>query len=466
MNPKLKEVAKIIINDDHMEARIYLSSSPDSSGFPCTDLFTIENIKELIAESGIKAGIDKGLVQAIVAERMYDRYVIFAKGNPAENGRDGYFTYHFKTELDNKPKLLPDGSVDYHNVEIYEQVTEGQEIATYTPSTVGHYGYDIFGKMLPTIPGKDMQPLKGSGFTLSEDQNHYYAECNGKVELNRDQLIVSNVLDIKGDVDLTTGDIEFNGDVIIHGSVLAGSIINVVGNLTILGNVESAHIIAGGDIQLKAGMQGGGKGIVECNGDVWGKFFEQTILKVKKDLHANSLLNCNTLCEGDIYISGRHGIIVGGNTTCQGNIEATVIGNMAEVKTYVAAGVNNSSLEELNVLEDKIKEITASIDKHSQIMDKLKAINNPTEQDKYNTMVKQVETSMRELNMQLIALRAELDQKLFLISSYSNSKIIVHKYMYPQVKILLNGLHYTCTDTYTNVIVKDAGGEVQVMFNV
>lgn len=466
MDSKIKEVAKVIISDDRMEARLYLSSSPDSSGFPRTDLFTLPNIKELIAESGVKAGIDKPLLQAVITERMYDRYIIFAKGNPAVNGEDGHFTFHFKTQLDNKPKLMPDGSVDYHNIEIYEQVTQGQEIATYTPSTVGHYGYDVFGQMIPTTAGKDLQPLKGEGFTISEDNNHYYADCNGKVELNHEQLIVSNVLDIKGDVDLTTGDIEFNGDVIIHGSVLTGSTINVVGNLTILGNVESAHIMAGGDIELKSGMQGGGKGMVECGGDVWGKFFEQTVLKVKKDLHANSLLNCNTLCEGDIYISGKHGIIVGGNTTCQGNIEATVIGNMAEVKTYIAAGVNNSSLEELNELEGKIKDINESLDKHTQIMDKLKAIENPTEQEKYDTMVAQVESSMKELNIQLTGLKAELDQKLFLISSYSHSKITVHKYLYPQVSILLNGLHYACKDTYTNVVVKDVGGEVQVMFEI
>lgn len=465
MNPAIKEVTKILVSDDKMEARLYLSSSPDSTGCPRTDLFTFPNIKELLSEEGIKAGIDKATLQAMVLEHMYDRYVVVAKGNPAVPGQDGFFTYHFKTELDNKPKLMPDGSVDYHNIDIYEPVTEGQEIVTYTPSTAGHFGYDIFGNMLSTTPGKDIQPLKGQGFSISDDNNHYYADYNGKVELVKEQLIVSNLLDIKGDVDLTTGDIEFNGDVIIHGNVMTGSTITVKGNLTVLGNVECAHIVAGGNIELKSGMQGSGKGVIECDGEVWGKFFEQTTLKVKKNLYANSLLNCTTECEGDINISGKHGIIVGGSTNCQGNIEATVIGNMAEVKTYISAGISNSSLSELTELEKKIKEYNESLEKHTQVMQKLKAISNPTEQDKYNAMVAQVEESTKEINAMLTGLNAEHEQKLFLISSYSHSKIIVHKYLYPHVSIILNGLHFKCRETYTNVIVKDVGGEVQVVYD-
>lgn len=463
MDNEFMKYARITISEDKMSAILYLSSTPGDDGLSHTELFTQENIAKALTESGIKAGIDTALLQSVAINGLYDRYHVIAKGTLPVNGTDGYFTYHFKTELDNKPKILADGTVDYHNIDIYEPVNAGDEIVSYTPATAGRYGFNILGNVLPPVPGKDLQPIQGSGFTVSEDHNHYFSDCNGKVEILNGQLIVSNVLDIKGTVDITTGDIIFNGDVIIHGDVLSGSKIRVRGSLTIMGNVEAAYLSADGEIQLRAGMQGGGKGVVECNSDVWGKFFENTRLKVKKDIHANSMMNCDTVCEGSVLVSGRHGIIVGGNTVCQGNIEATVLGNMAEVQTHLTAGVNQHALSELNELEQAIKENTDMYQKHSQILEKLEAITNPSDSEKYNTMKSQITLSMEELNNRLETLRNELNQKLFLISTYSNSKIIVTKYLYPNVIVNLNGLHFICRDTYSHVAITDVGGEVHIV---
>lgn len=466
MNEKLLDFMRVVISEDSMEARLYLSSTPDDYGKTYVTEFTYDNILEVLNYHGVKAGIDKSLVKAIAIDRLYDRYHIIAKGTPAENGVNGSFVYHFKTKLDNKPKLLEDGSVDYHGIENYEPVSQGALIAEYIPATTGHFGFTIKGGILNSVPGKDLSPLTGTGFTMSEDKTKYYSDFNGKIELKGTEIIVSNILDIHGDVDLTTGDIVFNGDVIVHGNVLVGSLIKVTGTLTILGNVEGAYISSGGEMQLKSGMQGGGKGVIECNSDVWGKFFEHTIIRTKCDLHANSMLNCDTFSEGNIYISGRHGIIAGGQTACQGSIYSTVVGNMAQVRTNLAVGVNERVLAELHELESRIKEIDEKLRKHNQILEKLNQIKNPTEQEKLDKMFEQVNTSMKELNLQHDVTTKELQQKLFILSSCSKSVIQVNKYMYPNVNITLNGLHYKSEDTFVNVTVKEHSGEIVVINNV
>lgn len=459
----LDKLIRITVTEDQMEAHLYLSSMPGDDGYSHTQDFTEELIMQKLAQEGVKAGIDKTLLKSVIINHLFDRYITIAKGAQPKNGDDGYYDYKFKTKIDNKPKILEDGSVDYHNIDMYESVSQGDLLATYVPATTGHFGFTVRGSILSIIPGKDLPPLKGSGFTVSNDNRSYYSNCNGKVELiNNDTLLVTNLLDIKGDVDLTTGDIVFNGDVIIHGSVLSGSLIRTGGSLTIMGNVEGAYINVGGDIQLKSGMQGGGKGVIECDGNVWGKFFEHTIIRSKGDIHANSMMNCDVFCEGNIYISGRHGIIVGGNVACQNNIDATVIGNMAEVKTNISVGVNEHILSQLTSIEAEIKDTTDKIKKHNLILEKIKAVTNTSEPEKLNSMFVQVSESLQELNNRFEVLNKSYDQTLFLISSSSSSKIYVRKYIFPNVHIILNGLHYSTTETFTRVTIKDWDGKVCV----
>ncbi len=456
MDPRLEESAKLIISDDSMEAKIYLSSTPTAWGESPVELYTMENIMEFLKENGVKAGIDKAKLQSILINKLFDAYHLIAKGNPAVNGNDGFFTYHFKRELDNKPKVLEDGSVDYHNIEMYEAVEKNQEIVTYTPATKGHFGYDVKNNFLSCIPGKDLTQLKGEGFYISEDGLHYYALVTGKIEIGYDNsLRVTTTLDIKDDVDLTTGNVVFSGDVIVHGSVMTGTSIRCKGNLTILGNVE-----------IKAGMQGGNNGSIVCDGELWGKFFEQTSIHCRGDLHANSVMNCDIFCEGDMYVTGRFGIIVGGTTTCSGNVETTIIGNISEVKTIVNAGTNPNTMTEITALEAEVKEEEIKLSKLHEVKKKLDMINNPTDSEKYAATLEQIEASILAVSNNIKEKSVELNQKLFLISTYSSSKIVVHKFLYPGVHATINGLHYNSKDTFTNVTLKDTGGQVQVINNI
>ncbi len=467
MDPRLEESVKVLISDDSMEARLYLSSTPVSWGETVTDLFTVESIMEILKECGVKAGIDKPLLQSIIINKLYDTYHLIAKGRPAVNGKDGYFTFLFKTKVDNKPKVQEDGSVDYRNIESYESVQKDQEVVTYTPATKGSFGYDVKNKFLSCIPGKDQTPLKGEGFYVSEDGNHYYSNLTGKIELFSDNsLHITNTLEIKGDVDLTTGDVVFGGDVIIHGSVMTGTSIRCKGDLTILGSVEEANIYAGGTVEIKAGMQGGNNGSIISDSDVWGKFFEQTSIHCKGDFHANSIMNCDIFCEGNLYVTGRFGIIVGGSTTCSGNIEATIIGNLSEVKTMINAGTNPNAITEISALEADIKEDEVKLSKLHDVRKKMALITNPTDAEKFNQTLEQIDSSITILSNQLKDKTAVLNQKLFLISTYSSSKIIVQKFLYPGVNITINGLHYFSRDTFTNVTLKDTGGQVQVINNI
>jgi len=466
MGTNISDYIRISVDDDQMNAYLYISSSFGEDGEIPADSLTVETIRNILSQNGIKAGIDKSLLQQVVINRLFDRRHLIAKGQLPVDGTDGRFELFFKTSIDNHPKVLEDGSVDYHNIDLYEPIHQGMKIAQYIHATPGHFGYNVAGTVLPCNNGKELAPLKGTGFYLGEDNATYYSSLDGKIEYKNDTITITNVLDIPGDVDLTTGDVIFNGDVIVHGNVHMGCVIRSKKNITVMGNVEGAYLQAGGDVQLKSGMQGGGKGYVEAGGDVWGKFFELTKIRCEGNVNVNSMMNCDVFCSGDITISGRHGIIVGGTTMCQGNINATVIGNMAEVKTNVAAGVNEKLVEEINKLENEIKTIREAYSKHERILEMLKSIKNPSEKDKVDAMLAQVIQSMQELDHKLSGINSELENKLFLTQSYSKSRITVSKYLYPNVHVTLNGLHYITKDTFTNVYLTESNGQVAVINDI
>ena len=376
----------VLISEDSMQARICLATTPtpgDAGSNPVA--FNKENVLSALSLAGVKAGISNEQINDILEKKQFDVYRVIAMGKPPLNGVSGSYKYHFNTEHNNKPKILEDGSVDYHTLDGYEPVKKGDLIATYTPATSGHFGFNVRGGVIPNVKGKEQLRHSGSGFTISEDGTEYYADVDGKVEIDRSgALVVSNVFDVKGDVDLTTGDVVFNGDVIIHGNVTTGLKINAAGSVSIMGNVEGAMIVSGGDVTLKLGMQGGGRGYIKCGGDLCGKFFEQVKIDVDGDLHASSMMNCEVNCTGSMYVTGRHGILVGGTISCQGDLEATILGNLAEVKTNVNIGITEQNINQMNNLQRASLEIQNKIIKHNDLITKLNAINKPNNANEIN----------------------------------------------------------------------------------
>ena len=69
-------------------------------------------------------------------------------------------------------------------------------------------------------------------------------DISGHVILENDKIFVSNVLELVN-VDNSTGDIDYEGDVVVNGNVLAGFTVKATGDITVSGIVEGATVIAG-----------------------------------------------------------------------------------------------------------------------------------------------------------------------------------------------------------------------------
>lgn len=149
--------AKIQVNisEDAMTATMFIPRPIADESYSKEDLL----IK--LKECGVTEGINQKAIENLSLGKCYDIETVVALGKEKEDGKDGFFTYFFKTELPKVPKIKTDGSVDYQNIDFFEIVKEGQKLAEYTPSTTGYYGYTVTGKMTAPKRGKNLPQLVG-----------------------------------------------------------------------------------------------------------------------------------------------------------------------------------------------------------------------------------------------------------------------------------------------------------------
>lgn len=324
----------IRISHDEMEGFLSLPQL----GFG--ESYKFNDVMAKIEQKGLRFGVDEELVREMVENEQYNIERRIAKGIPQKDGIDAFFQLNFNSEFNTKPTIRPDGTVDYWSIHVVELVEEGQVIAIYHEPIAGENGMTVSGKPLMAKRGKPLPPMTGKGFERSEDGKVYVATITGKIEKNGNRIQVSPVYEVNGNVDLKTGNIDFRGDVIIHGNVLTGSHIKATGTVTIDGIVEAATIEADKDILLRGGVLGKGKALIKSKGNISAKFLEYATIKAEGFLEASSALDCEIDIHDKLLMTGANSVIVGGHAYAARGIDVYTCGNGSEVRTELQVGLD------------------------------------------------------------------------------------------------------------------------------
>lgn len=340
---------RIRICDDDMQAFLYIADELRN------EYDNEEAVRQFLKQKGITHGIIEENVKEIFERRLYNREILVAEGTRPENGVDGYYEYKFNMNFSKKPKIRPDGTVDYWSIKMVETVEEGQVIAIYHKAYQGTDGMNIKGKIVLAKRGREQVPLRGKGFERSGDGNIYTALINGKIEMMNGRITILPVYEISGDVDLSIGNIDFRGDVIIHGGVCSGVTIKATGTVTIDGIVEAAQIEAGKDIVLRSGVMGASKASITSRGNINAKFFEYTRVHANGSIQADVFLNCKVSSGESIILDGKKASIVGGDVWAIERISVHTLGSDGEVKTKIRIGNDTAVVRRISILKSKIE---------------------------------------------------------------------------------------------------------------
>lgn len=345
-----KNESKVRISADEMEAFLFLPAPAPG------EQYTREGVMEMIQQGRVNYGIDEAAVTRMVDGRIYGKEVCVARGTKSVDGKDGFFEYNFNMNLNKKPAIRADGSVDYWSIHTVEMVEAGQVIAVYKEPVDGVDGKTVTGKPVLARRGRPQPPLSGKGFSRSEDNVTYTADITGKIEMKNNRIQVLSVYEISGDVDVHTGNIDFRGDVVIHGNVTVGAVVRATGSVTVDGICEACTIEAGKDIVLRGGVLGGHKAFIRSKGDIHAKFFEYSTIEAEGCIEVNSALSSNLVSYDRIILDGKRASLVGGYAYATSGIEAVLLGNPNEVKTQVHVGASTEVLKGIIDLQNRLME--------------------------------------------------------------------------------------------------------------
>ncbi len=335
------------------------------------ETYSIVSEAELIGclvDQGIVYGVKDDVLKSLVNNPIYDEEILIAEGIKPVNGRDGIVTYHFDIKRENRPNILVDGSVDYKNLSKIESVNKGKVLCTFTLPTMGTPGKSVEGKILKSINGKKVRIPKGKNVSITKDGLSLVASIDGQVMFFDGKVNVFATYEVPADVGNTTGNIKFIGNVVVRGNVLSGFDIDAGGFVEVLGVVEGATIKAGADIILRRGMHGMNKGVLISGADVISSYIEHSTVYAKNDIKADAIMHSQICCGNRVQLSGRKGLLVGGNTKAGREVIAKVIGSPMSTKTEIEVGLDPALKEQYKALREELQLLQNDLKKTSQVI--------------------------------------------------------------------------------------------------
>ena len=332
---------------------------------------TRDMIYQALAAQGISYGLNTALLDRAAHDR--DRYFnlyLVAQGKPAFDGRNGNIVDYFPRELQRTLEVDEFGQVDYTALNLICNVKEGQEICRLIRPTEGEPGRTVLDQEVPAKSGKAVPLPKGRNTEVSEDGDALLASIPGHVEFSGRNFQVKPVLDIDGDVDFSTGNIKFVGDVNIKGDVISGFAVNAMGNVYVGGVVEAGGTVeAGGDLTVAKGILGDGSTVIRAARCIFAKYIENATIYVRENLQTDCIVNGQIYCDGEIQVCSGRGSIMGGRVWAGKRVSASAIGAKSEVKTSVALGGLPCATFEREAVREQLRELNRDLERLENQLD-------------------------------------------------------------------------------------------------
>jgi uncharacterized protein len=346
----LKEKIEIEITENDLKVIVAYNLSREELDIKNREKLIKETMKRL-NEKGVVYGLNKTV---FFAELMSGSHYVIAEGTPAVDGKDSIIKMYELQEA--KPEIQGDGKVDFYELKLINRVKAGDWLGERTDATLGIPGQTVKGSPIKAADGKNA-PLLYDKNTITEVSENgittLYSRINGAVNFSDGKIIVSNHLDITGDIDFKTGNVNFDGYLSIKGTVadgfmvIASKDIEITGELG-LGNVKGI-ISTGGSVFIKGGIASKGKVEIKAAKNIFTKFVDHASLICGETVHIGFYCINSSIEAKEVVIDSLNGQIMGGSIRAQIKVIAPIVGSEMEKRTTIeVTGFDRFALTEEN----------------------------------------------------------------------------------------------------------------------
>ncbi len=316
----------LLVATDRLTAWVQLvRSSPRADCSPDAVIALVHGAKVRLTEE------EAARLPEIAGSLMGDgKPVVVAKGTPPEAwGEIDWLVPMGIASL----RDYSDETVDLHEVRQFINVRAGQALCELPAAPIS--GTTVLGESIPA-PACPFA-LGDRVATDPSSPSRVVAVEPGCVRFAGGRLSVEQHLEIPGDLDFKTGNIDFFGDVTVRGNVLDGFHIKSAKNVVIDGAVGAATIEVAGTLTIKGGVNGGHKGRLVSGGNLQVHYLHMVQVECGGDVLVDIECHDSTvLATGSVTII--RGGIIGGKVLAGADVSAAVLGASMCVPTTVHAG--------------------------------------------------------------------------------------------------------------------------------
>ena len=448
----------VVIADDKTTAELIIPANCDRS------MMTEQLLLGLIRGEGVE--VTDFTTQAVrdflkkPADTENDTAIEIARVQPPVHGTDGSIRWIVdEKKAAEKPAPSTDGAdapVSFYDRCAFVMVHAGDVVAKVTPAVLGQDGRDVTGGTIPARSGKD-PALQLDETLMKRADGSLIAQQDGVLYREKGKAQVRKYIEIRDYVDFSTGNIDFDGGVIIGKGVRDCFVVKATGNVEVRGLIEAATIETGKDLIASGGFAGRERGIALIGGCLRGKYLDNVHGHVKHDLCIDrEVINCELLIDGAI-LSPR-GSIIGGKISPTGAVEIGSLGSPAAVITELVIG----SVPALEPFAHKLQQIvfTLTADKE-KLTNEQDTVNMLTANGHMTSTDKERQTGIM---FELFTINTTLDKAQRTLEGISDEinkrrcvDVTVHHLVNPGVTLILDGCRYK--------IYNDLKGPVRFFMN-
>ena len=451
------------ITADEMKASVTVTP-PGNGG--CD--IPVESYLSYLRNNRVIYGVDEQALSEFADRPSYKEPVQVAAGTRPADGRDSYIQYNFETDQTRvRLREGSNGRVDFKDLNIIQNVVEGQPLAVKIPAEEGITGRTVTGKVIPAKNGRDIPLPLGKNVHVGDDGATIISDMNGQVILAGGKINVEPVYTVQGDVNIKTGNIIFLGTVIINGNVVDGYSVKAAGNIEVNGTVEKAELDAEGDIIVHQGITGRSSGMIRAGRSIWARFIENAHVEAgNMVVVSDGIINSQVDAFKRIVCKGKRASIVGGRLRATEEINAKSIGSPTSgTETVCEVGFDPKSKEKLETLigqredwDKQLEEIQLNIQTLINIKKQRKSL--PEDKEAY---LNELMDKRQELTGDVQSTKEEIEKiQSFLNTIKARGRVSASFKVYPGVKVLIRDAKEEVRNEYRAVTFILENGLIRV----
>ncbi len=441
----------IHITVDHNKLRATAVFSGETAGFA----------PELVAEALASSGVVHGIRHEHFPEvgEQVGRPIVVAEGTPASQGRGGWVECLVHPT---PPASAKDGD-NTRMVFNVLNVRQGEPVALVHEPEVGADGTTVTGETIPGRRGAPAATTPGSGVAMDAGcPGRYLATRDGNAIVDpKGAIDVRDTIEFAGNLDITMGDINFVGSLIVRGDIHGDLVISVGKNLTVMGDVDDAVIEAGGDVILKNGFMGRGTGSITAGGTVKIQHVRNQRVCAGNEVHIERE-SVNGIITAKRKIVAPRAVIAGGALEADELVDVGMLGRVEGGQVKVRVGRRGKILERLASIERDLRQSEKNLLDVKDAVYKLVRLkidsgSLPEEKEKMLVRLQETQRQIPAMREALLREQAALTEEVHRVS---DAKLVVHETVSDNVFIDVNGAKKLTDTVVKGVVYVERNGEL------